>query len=89
MPRWKWLRFLLAAGGIGIAGIAACNAFLPERLAVNAPLGHILFGRGAAPPAEQDVSQRFVAFAGRVHGDQQPFVNVSHGLWRGFQAHLI
>jgi glucose/arabinose dehydrogenase len=58
MLRRRWLRFLLAAGGIGIAGIAACNAFLPERLAVNAPLRQLLLGRGVAPPAEDAFGSR-------------------------------
>jgi len=42
-------RFALA----GLVAFGACHWLLPERFAVNAPLGHLLFGRGAgAPPAE-------------------------------------
>ncbi len=38
--------------------MAACNAFLPERLAVNAPLRQLLFGRGTEPPAEGTLGTR-------------------------------
>jgi glucose/arabinose dehydrogenase len=44
-----------AAGAIlaGVAGFAACQWLLPERFAVNAPLSHLILGRGVgAPPAE-------------------------------------
>src|SRR5262245_59505335 len=42
--------------GIGLAALtafAACHWLLPERYAVNAPIAHLLWGRGvAAPPPE-------------------------------------
>lgn len=34
------------------AALAGGCGLLPERLAVNAPVGHLLFGRGIEPPAE-------------------------------------
>lgn len=39
-------------GALVVAGFScvACRFLLPERLAVNAPLSHLLFGRGTAPP---------------------------------------
>jgi len=44
------------AAGIALAGLtgfAACRWLLPERFAVNAPIAHLLWGRGvAAPPPE-------------------------------------
>jgi glucose/arabinose dehydrogenase len=37
----------------GIVAIGACRWLLPERFAVNAPLAHLIFGRGGdAPPPE-------------------------------------
>lgn len=43
-------RRLLLGAGLGVLGcLGACWA-LPERLAVNAPLAHMLLGRGAGPP---------------------------------------
>ncbi len=37
----------------GVVGFGACHWLLPERFAVNAPLAHLILGRGAgAPPAE-------------------------------------
>lgn len=48
----------LALGALLVAALAAgaCRFFLPERYAVNAPLGQILFGRGAEPPPAGAVS---------------------------------
>jgi glucose/arabinose dehydrogenase len=45
----------LATGVVlaGLLALGACRWLLPERFAVNAPLAHLIFGRGAgAPPAE-------------------------------------
>ena len=40
---------------LGIAlGVGACQLFLPERFAVNAPVAHMLFGLGADGPVESD-----------------------------------
>jgi glucose/arabinose dehydrogenase len=49
MTRWL-LRIML--GGVVVAGFscAACAWLLPERYAVNAPLAHMLFGKGSKPP---------------------------------------
>lgn len=40
--------FVLLAGALAVG---ACRVLLPERYAVNAPLGQLLFGRGIDPPA--------------------------------------
>ena len=34
------------------AGVGACVLLLPDRFRVNAPVLHLLFGRGIRPPAE-------------------------------------
>jgi glucose/arabinose dehydrogenase len=47
------VRLALAFLLLGALAIGACRALLPERFAVNAPLGQLLFGRGAeALPAD-------------------------------------
>ena len=40
------------------AGLAAACFLLPERFAVNAPITHMLFGRGAEPPPQSEFQQR-------------------------------
>jgi glucose/arabinose dehydrogenase len=47
----------LAFGALVMAALAigACRIFLPERYAVNAPLGHLLLGRGGEAPAAEAV----------------------------------
>jgi len=45
----------ILAVGLLLAG--ACT-LLPERFAVNAPLGHLLFGRGIAAPPVEDLRSR-------------------------------
>jgi glucose/arabinose dehydrogenase len=50
--RLALLCLLVAALAVG-----ACRLLLPERYAVNAPLGHLLFGRGAEPPARDTVQE--------------------------------
>ena len=42
----------LAVVGLLVATCAACRVLLPERLAVNAPITHALFGWGIEPPEE-------------------------------------
>jgi glucose/arabinose dehydrogenase len=42
---------------VAILLVGAC-VLLPERLAVNAPLGHLLFGRGVDPPPVEDLRSR-------------------------------
>jgi glucose/arabinose dehydrogenase len=43
----------LVAGGIllGAAAFGCCRWLVPERFAVNAPIGHLLLQRGSEPPA--------------------------------------
>jgi glucose/arabinose dehydrogenase/cytochrome c553 len=46
---------------VAIASAAGCRfllSHLPERYAVNAPLGYMLFGSGAEPPAAAEVRER-------------------------------
>jgi glucose/arabinose dehydrogenase len=54
---------LAAALLVGVA-FAACHWLLPERFAVNAPLAHLLFGRGGAAPAADAFGTRIRAPAG-------------------------
>ena len=53
-------KLLLAVGVTAVAGVGACQ-LLPERFAVNAPLGQLLFGRGIDPPPTATLAQRLVA----------------------------
>lgn len=48
---------LIAAGAVAV-GVGACQLFLPERFAVNAPLRQLLLGRGITPPSVETVEQR-------------------------------
>jgi glucose/arabinose dehydrogenase len=41
---------LLGAVLVGATLVGSCRWLLPERFAVNAPIGHLLFQRGAEPP---------------------------------------
>jgi glucose/arabinose dehydrogenase len=54
------LLVLLAAA----LAVGACRVLLPERYAVNAPLGQLLFGRGIDPPAVGAVPQLLSVPAG-------------------------
>lgn len=46
-------RIALGAALVAALAVGACRLLLPERFAVNAPLGQLLFGRGGeAPPAD-------------------------------------
>ncbi len=54
-------KLLLAVGVTVVAGVGACHFLLPERFAVNAPLGQLLFGRGIEPPPAETVARRLVA----------------------------
>jgi glucose/arabinose dehydrogenase len=51
-------RALVAIAVFGVALVGACRWLLPERYAVNAPIAHMLFGRGTATPAEATLEQR-------------------------------
>ena len=44
-----------------VALVGACRWLLPERYAVNAPIAHMLFGRGIATPAESTLATRLHA----------------------------
>jgi glucose/arabinose dehydrogenase len=52
------MRKLLIAGCVASAAVAGACAMWPERLAVNAPLLHSLFGVASAPPEERAWTQR-------------------------------
>ena len=49
----------IALGGLLLLSLSfgACRLLLPERYAVNAPLGHLLFGHGARAPAPDAVPE--------------------------------
>ncbi len=51
-------RFIVSVVVLALASIAACRWLLPERYAVNAPIGHMLFQRGIEAPAPETVSER-------------------------------
>ena len=55
----KWLAWGLAIGVLLLG--AACHFLLPERYAVNAPLPHLLFGRGIDAPPETSLGTRIRA----------------------------
>ena len=46
------MRKLAIAIGLTVAVVSGACALMPERWAVNAPLLHLVFGRGAAPEEE-------------------------------------
>jgi glucose/arabinose dehydrogenase len=50
---------VVAAALVGVAG--ACRYLMPEKYAVNAPLGHMLFGRGTSAPDASAVAERLRA----------------------------
>jgi len=52
--RRAWVAFAVLA----LALVGACHWLLPERYAVNAPVAHMLFGRGTPTPAESTLQQR-------------------------------
>ncbi len=57
------VRILIAAALVIVGGFGAC-ALIPERYAVNAPLGNLLFGSGRGTPPQQEVSSRMRALEG-------------------------
>lgn len=64
LARMRWLlRIGIALGVLLLAVFFACQ-LLPERLAVNAPIMHSLFGWGAAPPAADAFGARIRAADG-------------------------
>ena len=56
--RRGWARGLAGVALAVAVGIGACRYLLPERLAVNAPLAHILFGSGRTPPDDSAFGSR-------------------------------
>jgi glucose/arabinose dehydrogenase len=48
----------VVVGVVAIAAIGACSWLLPERFTVNAPIGHLLFGRGIDAPEPAVVDER-------------------------------
>lgn len=65
MPLRRLPACLSLAGALLLPG---CGALWPERLAVNAPLGHLLFGRGIAPPSAEETAGRLRAPEGLTVG---------------------
>jgi glucose/arabinose dehydrogenase len=61
-------RLWIAAIVLALALVGSCRWLLPERFAVNAPIGHMLFGRGAATPAPDTLGRRFRAPEGYAVG---------------------
>ncbi len=51
-------RAIAVVATLGSVLLAACWLLLPERFAVNAPLAHMLFGRGSDPPPEGEFQRR-------------------------------
>ena len=56
----------LATGVVlaGVLTVGACRWLLPERFAVNAPLGHLIFGRGRSAPPPESLGTRIRAREG-------------------------
>jgi glucose/arabinose dehydrogenase len=54
-------RFAIAAIVLTLALVGSCRWLLPERYAVNAPIGHMLFGRGGETPVRETVQSRLHA----------------------------
>jgi glucose/arabinose dehydrogenase len=48
----------------GVMAIGACRWLLPERFAVNAPLAHLIFGRGGSAPPPESLGTRIRAREG-------------------------
>src|SRR5262245_18594448 len=55
--RRAWIAFIVLA----LALVGSCRWLLPERFAVNAPVRHMLFGRGVDSPVPDTVGTRFRA----------------------------
>ncbi len=51
-------RVVLIAACTAVAGIGACTWLLPERYAVNAPIAHMIWGRGTDAPSSEVVDER-------------------------------
>jgi glucose/arabinose dehydrogenase len=60
-------RLAAAALGAGLA-FGACHWLVPERFAVNAPLGHLLLGRGVGAPPPEVLGARVRAAEGLAVG---------------------
>jgi glucose/arabinose dehydrogenase len=57
-------RLATAIALAGFAAIGACRWLLPERFAVNAPLAHLVFGRGRGAPPPETLGTRIRARGG-------------------------
>jgi glucose/arabinose dehydrogenase len=57
-------RASIAAIVLALAIVGSCRWLLPERFAVNAPVGHMLLGRGADTPSAETLETRFRALDG-------------------------
>ena len=62
------MRRLAVALGLAAAAVLGACALLPERWAVNAPIGHLLFGSGAKPPPKASFGSRIRAPEGFTIG---------------------
>ena len=66
------------AAGIAVSGLAAfasCHWLLPERFAVNAPIAHLLWGRGVPAPSAESFGSRIRApegFSAALYADDLP-----------------
>ena len=73
----KRTRILLTAAGAAVAALGACQLLLPEKLAVNAPLGQLLMGWGIDPPSEAELQRRLrvpEGFSVGLYADSLPGV---------------
>jgi glucose/arabinose dehydrogenase len=57
-------RAILLCALAAVASFGACRWLLPERYAVNAPIGHLLFGQGIEAPPTEAVAQRLTVPSG-------------------------
>ncbi len=51
-------RLLLVLAAVVIVALISCHLLLPERFAVNAPIAHMLFGRGGGAPDRESIEAR-------------------------------
>lgn len=72
------MRTVAVVAVVCTAAWAACS-LLPERFAVNAPLAHMLFGRGVSAPVPETVSERLRVpdgLAVALYADALPFARM-------------
>ena len=51
-------RLLLVLAAVVVVALISCHLLLPERFAVNAPIAHMLFGRGGGAPDLESIGAR-------------------------------